>query len=385
MTTLQPQPSINTAKGSRIAGANSVGYTTKSSMVYKQALFIRFGGMGDILLATPSLRAVHQAFPGIQIDFIVGGGMTDVLADHPLVRRVITFDKRGVDSRVDHFVPFLYGLSRTKYDVVVNLHPSAKSVLMTAASRAKTTVSFNKDVTIDPATGSVTHAIDDFAKQLTALGIGGIQDRYLDFYVDPAAKKRVVGLVDARGRRVLVINAAASRPINRWPTDRFKALACHFAEQEDVLVVLTGAPRSFHTVFDDIDEISLASEITAVHPNILNLAGQLTVRELGALLAECDAFLTCDTGPMHVGSAVRAPMVVLSGAADPERTGPINPEATVLIDRSLPCVPCRQRTCIFGDVRCMKGISTNRVIDELAAKLGRGLDREHHGVQPAGV
>jgi ADP-heptose:LPS heptosyltransferase len=140
-----------------------------------------------------------------------------------------------------------------------------------------------------------------------------------------------------------------------------------------MLVVLTGAPRSFHTVFDDIDEIGLANDIATVHPGILNLAGQLTVRELGALLSECNAFLTCDTGPMHVGSAVRAPMVVLSGAADPDRTGPINEQATVLIDRSFACVPCRQRTCMFGDVRCMSGLSTNRVIEALSQKLDNEL------------
>jgi len=341
--------------------------------------------MGDILLATPSLRAVHQAFPGIQIDFIVGGGMTDALADHPLVRRVITFDKRGIDSRADHFAAFLFRLSRTRYDIVVNLHPSAKSMLMVAASRARTRISFNKDVTVDPNTGRVAHAIDDFTKQLKAIGIDNVDDRHLDFYVDAGARRRVLGLTDAQGRKVLVINAAASRPINRWPTDRFKALANHFASQSDILVVLTGAPRSFHTVFDDIDEISLASEIAGAHPNILNLAGQLTVRELGALLSECDAFLTCDTGPMHVGSAVRAPMVVLSGAADPERTGPINPEATVLIDRSLPCVPCRQRTCVFGDVRCMKGLSTQKVIEALTDKLGGEAASALHNQQSAGA
>ena len=47
---------------------------------FQRALFIRFGGLGDILLATPSVRAVHAAFPGIAIDFIVGGGMRDALA-----------------------------------------------------------------------------------------------------------------------------------------------------------------------------------------------------------------------------------------------------------------------------------------------------------------
>ena len=74
-------------------------------MAFRRALFIRFGGLGDILLATPTVRAVAQAFPGIAMDFVVGGGMADALTGHPLLRRVLCFDKRGVDSRLDHFCP----------------------------------------------------------------------------------------------------------------------------------------------------------------------------------------------------------------------------------------------------------------------------------------
>ena len=202
--------------------------------LYKRALFIRFGGMGDILLATPSVRAVAAAFPGIQIDFVVGGGMTDALAGHPDVRRIWTFNKRGVDSRLDHFLPFLIQIARQRYDLVVNLHPSAKSHLMAAASGARTKLTFEKCMEVRPDTGRVAHAVDDFAKELRPLGIGPLTDRSLDFFVPDAAYRRAAALLAelgvAESDKLLVINPAASRPLNRWPLERFAEVAAYWAE-----------------------------------------------------------------------------------------------------------------------------------------------------------
>ena len=349
----------------------------------RRALFIRFGGMGDILLATPSLRAVARMFPGVEIDFVVGGGMAEALNGHPLVRRVLTFDKRGVDSRLDHFLPFLYRLSRERYDLVVNLHPSAKSYLMAWASGAKTRLTFVKDMTIHPDTGRVTHAVDDFYKELLPLGVGPLTDRSLDFVVPDAARTGAARILADAGIRqsgkLLVINPAASRPLNRWPLERFREVAAFWAAQTGVAVVVTGAPASFKTVMDGLDEVSLAREVAAGDGRIHNLAGRLSVKEFGAVLERADCLLTCDTGPMHIGAALNTPLVVLSGAADPDRTGPLTENSTVLIDRTLPCVPCRDRICARGDVKCMDNLSTDAVIGAIATRLGLP-ERTRHGL-----
>ncbi len=349
----------------------------------RRALFIRFGGMGDILLATPSLRAVARTFPGIEIDFVVGGGMTAALDGHPLVRRVLTFDKRGVDSRLDHFLPFLFQLSRERYDLVVNLHPSAKSYLMAWASGAKTRLTFVKDMTVRPDTGRITHAVDDFYKELLPLGVGPLLDRSLDFVVPAAARAGAARILEDVGIRqsdkLLVINPAASRPLNRWPLERFREVAAFWAAQPGVAVAVTGAPASFKTVMDGLDEVSLAREVAAGEARIHNLAGRLSVKEFGAVLERADCLLTCDTGPMHIGAALSTPLVVLSGAADPDRTGPLTANSTVLIDRTLPCVPCRDRICARGDVKCMDNLSTDAVVEAVAARLGLP-ERSRHGL-----
>ena len=353
------------------------------SLTFRRALFIRFGGLGDILLATPSVRAVQAAFPGIAIDFIVGGGMRDALSGHPCVQNVITFDKRGVDSRLDHFLPFLFGVARKRYDLVINLHPSAKSYLMAAASGARTRLTFQKCMAVDPSTGRVAHAVDDFYKELAPLGVGPLTDRSLDFIIPEAASRQADALLAEAGiaedEKLLVVNPAASRPLNRWPLERFHEVAAYWAAQPGVKVAVTGAPTSFKTVMDGLDEVSLACEVASADPRIVNLAGRLSVKEFGAVLARADTLLTCDTGPMHIGAAVGTPLVVLSGAADPDRTGPLTSNSTVLIDRMLPCVPCRDRICARGDVMCMQNLSVPAVIAAIDLRLNRP-ERKRRGI-----
>jgi ADP-heptose:LPS heptosyltransferase len=325
---------------------------------------------------------VQAAFPGIEIDFVVGGGMTDALAGHLNIRHIWTFDKRGIDSRFDHFVPFLAKLARQRYDLVINLHPSAKSYLMAAASGAKTRLTFQKRMEVRPETGRVAHAVDDFAKELLPLGIGPLTDRSLDFAVPNTAHARVAELLErlniSAADRLLVINPAASRPLNRWPLERFGEVAAYWAGQPGVKVVVTGAPSAFKTVMDGLDEVSLARQVASADGRILNLAGQLSVKEFGALLARADTLLTCDTGPMHIGAALGTPLVVLSGAADPDRTGPLTQNSTVLIDRSLPCVPCRDRICARGDMLCMSNLTVFAVRDAVGERLGRM--EKHRGI-----
>lgn len=350
---------------------------------FQRALFIRFGGMGDILLATPSVRAVSAAFPGIAIDFIVGGGMRDALAGHPCVRNVITFDKRGVDSRLDHFIPFLWRVARARYDLVINLHPSAKSYLMAAASGARTRLTFQKCMAVQPGTGRVAHAVDDFYKELAPLGVPPLTDRSLDFFIPDADRRGVERRLAEAGvsasDRLLVINPAASRPLNRWPLERFRAVAAHWAAEPGVKVAVTGAPASFKTVMDGLDEVSLAREVASADERIINFAGRLTVKQFGAVLARADALLTCDTGPMHIGAAVGTPLVVLSGAADPDRTGPLTESSTVLIDRTLSCCPCRDRICARGDMMCMQNLSVPAVISAVGFRMSRP-ERKPRGI-----
>ena len=326
---------------------------------------VRFGGMGDILLATPALRAVSETFSTTAIDVIVGKRMGDAVTGISYIRRVTEWDKRGDDAKPLHFARFLIALRRERYDVFLNFQPGARSHLMGMASGAKRVVTFTKDRRKQPATGRVRHAIDDFTKELRPLGIETVTDRRMDFHVPEAARASCAAIRTAHGvaGRYIVVNPASTRLVNRYPPERFAdAINALTKALPGVAIVLSGAP----------DERDLADTVLrGVTPgaSAVSLAGALTVKELGALLADSACVLTGDTGPLHIASAVGARIVCLSGAADPDRTGPASPHDLVVIRRDLACVPCQDRTCRRGDIACMTGLPVEWVVNAVAKRM----------------
>ncbi len=339
----------------------------------KRICVVRMGGMGDILLATPAVRALSRHFTDADgnapdIDFIVGRGMKDALTGISYIRNIIEFDKKGAHRRPAAFASFLREVKQARYDLFVNFHPSVKTFLMAVASGAPSVLTFRKDRRRQPDTGRVRHAVDDFTKELRPLGIAHVDDRRLDFVVPDAAHAAVNSLLQAEGideRTPLVaVNPAASHEVNRWGMEKFVGLFENIAARmPGVRLVLTGGPG-------DVPLVNEIFEATDPEARIINLAGRVSIKELGALLARADVFVTGDTGPMHIASAVGTPLVALFGPADPDRTGPIGARHLVVVhNEGLSCVPCQLRYCARGDHACMADLSVERVVDAVRRQL----------------
>lgn len=327
---------------------------------------VRFGGMGDILLSTPAVRAVSEQFGTREIDYIVGRGNRDSLTGIPYIREVIEWGPRGEEAKPANMLAFLRRLRDTRYDLFINFQPSLKTVLMSLASGARV-LTFRKDISPRRDTGRVPHAVDDFLKEIRPLGITDVANHRMDFAVPDTAHRKVEEMLVAEGvspkNLFIVVNPGGTRHINRWPTEYYAALLNRFAETlPGVRLAITGGP----------DDVERAREVVAgLKPTTkaLNLAHKLSIKETGALLLRASVFITPDTGPLHVASALGVPLVALSGAADPDRTGPQNPGDLVVIRRDLPCIPCRARSCSRGDVACMVGMPIDWVYDAALRRL----------------
>jgi heptosyltransferase-2 len=97
----------------------------------------------------------------------------------------------------------------------------------------------------------------------------------------------------------------------------------------------------------------------------LVLAGDTSLRQLIALLAQCRLVITNDSGPMHLAAALGLPVVAVFGSTDDRATGPLGPKARV-VKRQVECAPCGLRECPV-DFRCMTSVSVD---DVYVAALG---------------
>ena len=170
---------------------------------------------------------------------------------------------------------------------------------------------------------------------------------------------------ESTGRPLLGLNPGAEYgPAKRWPVMHFVEAAQRIQERTGCGWLLLGGPP----------DVPLAGKLEAMLRTpgsaLFNLCGRTSLPELMAALKLCRALLTNDTGPMHVAAALGTPVVVPFGSTSPELTGPGLPgdPRHRLLKSAAPCSPCFRRSCPI-DVRCMTGITVERVVEAMLELL----------------
>jgi len=181
-----------------------------------------------------------------------------------------------------------------------------------------------------------------------------------------------IGAAGAAGRARLETEWGAGRPVvgvspgaaygtaKRWLPERFAEAAQLLAKR------LGGAAVA---VFGTPDERELCEQVAAMADGT-SFAGRTKLAEYIDLAAACAAFLTNDSGSMHIASALGVPTVAVFGATDHVGTGPTGPLARVVrhaVDCSPHPHPCLLRNCPI-DHRCMKAVTAEEVA-ETASQL----------------
>jgi heptosyltransferase II len=161
---------------------------------------------------------------------------------------------------------------------------------------------------------------------------------------DRAKAARAAAKFGVPERYTVFCPGAEFGPAKRWP------YFAQLAHKMDSAVVLLGSAA----------DAEACAGIAGI-----NLAGKTTLDEAIDLIAGAERVVSNDSGLMHVAAALARPQVALFGSSSPEHTPPQSSAARVLWLK-IECSPCFQRTCPLGHFRCMRDLSAERVLDELA-------------------
>ena len=152
---------------------------------------------------------------------------------------------------------------------------------------------------------------------------------------------------------------AAYGHAKRWPPSRVAAVVTRLAQERGALSILVGAPG----------DREAGREIESALPSgvrVVNLIGRTDLRQVAGILARCAAFVSNDSGAMHLAAAVGVPVTAIFGPTDERVTAPIGNHDVIV--REVFCRPCMLRDCPI-DHRCMKRITSDEVFDIVAARL----------------
>jgi heptosyltransferase-2 len=217
------------------------------------------------------------------------------------------------------------------------------------------------------------HQTDYYRRLVAALGIPCDPEEPPRMAARTPSLARAEALLTQHGapaaqRLVGFAPGAAYGQAKQWPPDRLAAVIAHAARTFGVTCVLVGA--SHDRAAARAIESWLRAHAPDMLPRVVDLTGRTSLGALVGLIQRMTAFVSNDSGAMHLAAALGRPVVAIFGPTDERATRPIG-DHDILIEPVF-CRPCMLRDCPI-DHRCMKRISVDRVSAALAARLAPGV------------
>jgi heptosyltransferase-2 len=330
----------------------------------KRILLIRFGSLGDVVLTTPAIRAIREAFPDAYIAMLVGDRSVDIVSENSRLDEVISFrrDAKGI-SELRRVATVL---KERNFDVSVDMQRKFRSSLLAYLSGAELRIGYHRPggllCTVRIPDNENKHAVDRNLGLLKPLGIeAGLREP--EMFLSHADQDYAHSVFQKWGLAsmspIIGMFPGAGWRHRCWPAERFAAIGDLAAEEYGSGVVIFGGPGE-----DDIVD-DVAGKMSA--PAVV-IKDRMTLRQLGAMIKKCDLFLSNDTGPMHISVAVGTPTIGLFGPGNHIKFQPIGDKHT-LVRKDVPCSPCKQFTDKCKDNICMKLITVDEVWEEVNKRL----------------
>ncbi|MCU0643900.1 MAG: lipopolysaccharide heptosyltransferase II [bacterium] len=340
----------------------------------EKILIIRMSSIGDILLTTPVIRLLKKKFPESKIDFVIKKQFAQVLADHPQIDKFYLFDKHIATHSLRAIKK---EIRQQQYDLIVDLHKNIRSYFLTIGSRAKAILHYNKGIVrrfcyVKFRLKLFKKIVPTHLKYINSLQPYEIEDDHqgLEFYLDTKVtdqiRRRYGYFCRDNNQSIIGIVPGAHHPTKRWTSEGFSAVINHLVDKGNCKIIL----------FGNQDDRKIVASL-AIHSsqNILNTAGELSLRETGALMSFCHAVVTNDSGLLHLATALKKKVIAIFGSTT-EELGffPYLTEHIIVQNNSLTCRPCShigRKKCPKKHFKCMKDISAGQVVGALENILAR--------------
>jgi ADP-heptose:LPS heptosyltransferase len=335
-----------------------------AKMDIKKVLFFKPGAIGDLLHALPALKALKQKYPAALVTVVVSPGLESILQGTPVADRVLVFDKSKLKKSFRSFIEFGLRLRDERYELFVDMQPSARSLALRRICGAKQTLVYRKQKHAGRGERRL-HAAHNFMETLRPIGIDESVES-IELPLPDEALRSIDRFLSAKGvdasRPLIALNCGvgAARPARNWFPERFGSLADRLIRELGAAVVFVGGKE---------DKELVRNVMAGMKETALSAAGELSIAESAALLARCACLVSSDTGPLHLATAVGTRVVGLFGSTDPMRTGPIGGGHRILI-KGLACVPCEEKHCPLGTRECMDAISIEDVFQAVRKAAG---------------
>jgi heptosyltransferase-2 len=317
------------------------------------SLVIQTSFLGDTVLTTPLLAQLANRGP---VDVVTTPASAALLANHPAVRAVVVYDKRGGDRGIRGLLHLARRLRASRYDVALLAQGSWRSAVLALLAGIPSRIGFTSSAGRWLYTKRVPYRDDlHHAARLLMLarpnGREPSPEELRPTLAPGDAERSAVDALLAQhamqpGQPLVALAPGSVWATKRWPY--YPELARLLASRARLVVIGSGADAPF------------AQAILAAEPSAIDATGRLSLLASAELIGRCGVVVTNDSAPLHLASAMGTPTVAIFGPTVPGfGFGPLSPRASVVGRDTLPCRPCDRhgpQRCPLGHHRCMRDI-----------------------------
>jgi lipopolysaccharide heptosyltransferase II len=349
----------------------------------RRVLLIRPDHIGDVLFATPAIRALRASLPEAHIDCMVGPWAREIVQDNPHLDEVLTcpfpgFARRPKKHLLDpYLVLWSYAprLRNQRYDLALILrfdHWWGAMLALWAGVPERIgyavpeTAPFLSQA-LPYASGR--HEVEQNMSLIEAVtGVRVVDPGPLEFTPSPEAARSAEMLLAEKDPRqgYLCLHPGSGAPVKLWRPEAFAQVANDLAERYDLQVVITGSAGEQPLVNSIVDRMEREP---------LVIAGQTSLSELAALMARCTLVLGVDSGPLHLAVSQGVPTVHLYGPVDHHAFGPWgDPGKHLVVVSEKSCIPCNRLDYPAHELEehdCVRSITAESVLKAAETLLKR--------------
>lgn len=323
-------------------------------------LVIQTAFIGDVVLATSLVENLHAAFPESKIDFLVRKGNEALLQGHPHIHELLIWNKK--EKKIRNLLRILTHIRRQRYDKVINVQRFAATGFITAFSRAKEKIGFDKNPLSMLFNRKVEHEVGNAPAPLHETERN---HRLVSHFVNEGVA--LPRLYPSAGdfsviSQYIVTPFITISPASVWFTKQYPPNK--WAELIDRIpqnytVYLLGGP-------DDRSLCEAVIQMTGSRSPV-NLCGELSYLQSAALMKHATMNYVNDSAPMHFASAMNAPVAAVYCSTIPAfGFGPLS-EISFIIERKQPlyCRPCGlhgRHECPEAHFKCAREIDVGQLL-----------------------
>jgi len=346
---------------------------------FSNILLIQLGDIGDIVLTTPTIRAVKETYHEARVSVMVRQPFGSLLVADPNLHEVVEAAKvRGtLLHTLREYLRFARRLRRARYDLVIDLRTGDRGAILSFLTGAQVRVGLHEDnkpfwykhlftkLLFDPpyAELPVHPGAGQSLRIVRAIGID-TQVSVPKLYFAPKDRDHAVKLLSECGltptSRWVTINPCSRWKYKEWGYEKWGEVVDRIWQNHRLPALLIGSP----------EETSVAEEIAAGrNGHTFNLAGKTTLGELSALINMSTVHLGVDSAAPHIAASVGTPTLTIFGPGN-WKSWTVTDQLHRVVTSKLPCQPCNRKGCDDSEKsRCLDELSVDKVYSEIDAIL----------------